>query len=93
MAKQDNYVRTQIRINSGLYEWIKEFTEKNNVSLNEAMNSLIHDALYEKTFSEETNKNKESLIEIINARLEHLNVRELQSICDLVVRISQLKGF
>lgn len=91
MAKQDSYVRTQVRMPEGLYSWVKDYSERNNLSINESMNILINEGLHEKIFSDDNLDNRNDLIELIKARLNDLDVHELQSICNIIVRISSLK--
>lgn len=93
MAKQSNYFRSQIRLETGIHSLLKEYCEKNNLSLNEAMSGFIHDGLMDSMFNEDTQENKQHFIEIAKNRLETLSVREVREICSLIVHISQLKGY
>lgn len=93
MSKQVNHVKTQIRIDSGIYDLLKEYAQKNNLSLNEAMNMFIHDGVTEELFNEDTQDNKQHFIDVTVARLQTLTTKEVRQICSLVVRMSQLKGY
>lgn len=93
MSKQLSHVRTQIRIDEGIYSLLKDYAEKNKLSLNEAMNSLIHDGVIEDLFNEDNQENKQHFIEITSKRLQTLSTKEVRQICSLVVHISQLKGY
>lgn len=93
MSKQLNHIRTQIRIDSENHELLKEYAQKNNLSLNEAMNLLIHDGIIEELFDEDNQENKQDFIDITCRRLQTLTTKEVRQICSLVVHISQLKGY
>lgn len=92
MAKQENYVRTQVRLDETTYGILKEYTEKTGLSMNAAMNFIIHDALIDELLNADTPENRQTFINIINKRLETLTLKEIRDICGLVVHISQLKG-
>lgn len=91
MAKQDYYVRTQVRMPEGLYSWVKDYSKKNNLSINESMNILINEGVQEQIFIGDNLNNRNDLIEVIKARLNDLDVHDLKSICNIIVRISSLK--
>lgn len=93
MSKQSNHIKTQIRIESGNYDLLKDYALKNNLSLNEAMNLLIHDGIMEEIFNEDNEENKQHFIDITCRRLNTLTTKEVRDICSLVVRMSQLKGY
>ncbi len=92
MAKQKNYVRTQVRLDEDTYGILKEYAEKSNLSMNAAMNDVLYFALVDELTSIDTPKNKQMFIDITTRRLQTLTTKEVRDICGLVVHISQLKG-
>ena len=92
MAKQNNYVRTQVRLDEDTYGILKEYAEKSNLSMNAAMNGVLYSALVDKLMEMDTPENRRSFIDITVRRLETLTTKEIRDICGLVVHISQLKG-
>lgn len=92
MAKQENYVRTQVRFDEMTYILLKDYCEKHKVSMNHAINELVHDGLHEDMFNEETQENKDLYVKIASKRLETLSVKEIKELCGLIVHISHLKG-
>ena len=92
MAKQDDFIKTQIRIDPTLYNEVKKIAAKNNHSINETMNMFIHDALYEIHFSEETAEVRRGFIDVAVKRMNDLSNGELQAITKLCTSLSQLRG-
>lgn len=92
MAKQENYVRTQVRLDEDTYGILKEYAEKSNLSMNAAMNDVLYSALVDELMGMDTPKNKQMFIDITTRRLQTLTTKEVRDICELVVHISQLKG-
>lgn len=92
MAKQEDYVRTQVRLDKMTYVLLKDYCEKHKVSMNHAINELVHDSLHEDMFNADTQENKDLFIKIASKRLATLSVKEVRELCGLITHISQLKG-
>lgn len=92
MSKQEDFVRTQVRLEQMTYDLLKQQVEKTGMSMNATINSLLHDALLDEIFGEDNLENKQLFMDIIMRRLETLNTKEVRDICSLVVMVSQLKG-
>lgn len=92
MSKQENYVRTQVRLDEDTYGILKEYAEKSGLSMNAAMNDVLYFALVDKLMDMDTPENKQIFIDIAMRRLQTLTTKEVRDICGLIVHISQLKG-
>lgn len=86
MSKQLNHVRTQIRIDNTNYEMLKEYSETNHLSLNEAMNKLLGDGLMKEV--EENESMRQTLIDMTANKLQKLPMSDVQMIAALVHKLS-----
>lgn len=86
MSKQPHHVRTQIRIENTNYEMLKEYSETNNLSLNESMNKLLGDGLMKDI--EENESMRDVLIAMTANKLENLPMNDVQTIATLVHKLS-----
>jgi hypothetical protein len=89
---EKNQVRTQIRLELGLHAWANEYALKHGLSMNEALNSLLHTGLLEEMENEESVKNRDFIIKIINKRIANLPVRDLHTLASIAISFSRLNG-
>ncbi|GEM_PF-4774777 len=91
MSKQDDFIRTQIRLEKHTYALLKEYCEANNVSMNEAMNSLIWSSLMNELNDNQFTQ-KEKLVEMATNNLKDFTLKEVRDVCSIIGYIGQLKG-
>lgn len=77
MAKQDDYVRTQVRLDKSTYDILKEYCESNNTSMNYAINHILYSYLQDVRFKENTPENYEKVLMIAKESLQGLSLEEI----------------
>lgn len=91
MAKQENYVRTQVRLENDVYHLLKEYSQANELSMNEAMNRLLFDAMM-KELADDNFDEKQQLLEIATTQLPHFSLKEIRDVCAIIRYIGMTKG-
>lgn len=90
MAKQENYVRTQVRLENDVYHLLKEYSQANDLSMNEAMNRLLFDAMM-KELADDNFDEKQQLLEMATAQLPHFSLKEIRDVCAIIHYIGMTK--
>lgn len=91
MSKQENFVRTQVRLEKDTHGLLKDYCEANKVSMNEAMNNLIFSALMDE-LAEDKFTSRENLIDIAINNLNDFTLQEVRDVCAIIGYIGSLRG-
>lgn len=91
MAKQENYVRTQVRLENDVYNLLKEYATANELSMNEAINRLLFNAMM-KELADDKFDEKQQLLDLPNAQLPHFSLKEIRDVCAIIRYIGMTKG-
>lgn len=91
MSKQEDFVRTQIRLEKHTHSLLKEFCEANKVSMNEAMNSLIFSSLMNELVEDNFTK-RENLINMATNNLNDFTLQEVRDVCAIIGYIGHLRS-
>lgn len=91
MAKQDDFVRTQVRLDTMVYDLLKAYCQKHDMSMNRAINSIILETVLDEAHIEDTQENKEQYVLAIHHALQSMTAKEMRDISSLLFMISHLK--
>lgn len=86
MAKQDDFVRTQVRMSPSTHKMISRIKESKNCSMNEAILDMIHTGYL--TIEERENENECSrslAYSHITGNLHYLDIKQLNIVADVVI--------
>lgn len=91
MAKQENYVRTQVRLENDVYNLLKKYATANELSMNEAINRLLFNAMM-KELADDKFDEKQQLLDLANTQLPHFSLKEIRDVCAIIRYIGMTKG-
>ena len=82
--------RTQVRIPDDIHVGLKQYANKHDCSMNEAITRLVGDGILMDSIKEP--ENKDEYLKIINAHLPNMSVRNIREVCKLTAHLSNMEN-